>query len=153
MSAAAFDHGRLAAVVSPLRRTLLVAARERGDLPDIPDAQIEVVRALLLSDGSVEPGPAELADALQLSRPTVSNLLRVMEADGLVERRRAAGDGRRVVVVASARAIDLFRRFDQASGEILGEALDLLDPSDRVAVSAAVPALERLVAALRGARP
>ena len=155
------DESRLAAVISPLRRTLLAAARERAGLPEIPDAQIEVVRALLPSTGaagptgstgstgSAERGPAELAEALHLSRSTVSNLLRAMEADGLVERRRAAGDGRRIIVVASARAIDLFHRFDQAAGDLLREALQALDPADREAVAGAVPALERLAAALR----
>ncbi len=141
---------RLAAVISPLRRTLLAAARERGELPDIPDAQIEVVRALLPSSGSAERGPAELAEALHLNRSTVSNLLGAMEADGLVERRRADGDGRRVVVVLSPRALDLFGRFDQAAGELLRDALETLDPADREAVTAAVPALEKLAAALRG---
>lgn len=152
--------GRLAAVISPLRRTLLTAARERGGLPDIPDAQIEVVRALLAPPGDgagrgADPrpagrGPAELAQALHLSRPTISNLLGAMEADGLVERRRADGDGRRVVVVASARATELFHRFDEAAADILQEALKLLDPADRAAVAAAVPALEALTDALRG---
>jgi DNA-binding MarR family transcriptional regulator len=142
---------RLAAVISPLRRTLLAAARERGELPDIPDAQIEVVRALLPSSGSAERGPAELAEALHLNRSTVSNLLGALEADGLVERRRADGDGRRVVVVLSPRALDLFGRFDQAAGELLRDALETLDPADREAVTAAVPALEKLAAALRGA--
>jgi len=165
---AADVEARLAAVISPLRRTLLAAARERGGLPDIPDAQIEVVRALLGASGDgtgqgaghdtghgadrrpAGRGPAELAQALHLSRPTVSNLLGAMEADGLVERRRAADDGRRVVVVASARATELFHRFDEAAGDILQEALNLLDPADRAAVEAAVPALEALADALRG---
>jgi len=147
-----FDaESRLAAVISPLRRTLLTAARERGDLPDIPDAQIEVVRALLPASGEAERGPAELAEALHLNRSTVSNLLGAMEADGLVQRRRATGDGRRVVVALSPRAIDLFGRFDQAAGEILRDALGSLDSADRAAVAAAVPALERLAAALHGA--
>jgi len=150
-AAAAEAESRLAAVISPLRRTLLTAARERGDLPDIPDAQIEVVRALLPASGEAERGPAELAEALHLNRSTVSNLLGAMEADGLVQRRRAADDGRRVVVALSPRAIDLFGRFDQAAGEILRDALGSLDPADRAAVAAAIPALERLAAALHGA--
>lgn len=141
---------RLAAVISPLRRTLLAAARERGELPDIPDAQIEIVRALLPSSGGAERGPAELAEALHLNRSTVSNLLGAMEADGLIERRSAEGDGRRVVVSLSARALDLFGRFDQTAGELLRDALASLDPGDRAAVTAAVPALEKLAAALRG---
>ena len=143
--------GRLAAVISPLRRTLLTAARERGGLPDIPDAQIEVVRALLgPSGGGAGHGPAELAQTLHLSRSTISNLLGAMEADGLVERRRADDDGRRVIVFASARATELFHRFDEAAGDILREALRILDPADRAAVVAAVPALEALADAVRG---
>ncbi|MBS1673796.1 MAG: MarR family transcriptional regulator [Actinobacteria bacterium] len=149
MSTASGAAGRLAAVISPLRRTLLSAARERGGLPDVPDAQIEMVRALLPPSGAAERGPAELAEALHLNRSTISNLLGVMEADGLVERGRAAGDGRRVVVAPSPRAVELFRRFDDAAGEILREALDTLDPADRAAVAAAIPALERLAEALK----
>ena len=42
----ALDPARLAAVISPLRRDLLAGARAAEHLPDIPDAQIEVIRAL-----------------------------------------------------------------------------------------------------------
>ncbi|BBH67769.1 hypothetical protein ACTI_44540 [Actinoplanes sp. OR16] len=139
------DAARLAAVISPLRRTLLAAARAAENLPEIPDAQIEIIRAL--PRGAVA-GPGELADRLGLSRPTVSNLLTTMEAAGLVERRPHPGNRRHVEVLATAKALDLFGRFDLASGDLVAAATATLDPADRAALAAAVPALERLREAL-----
>ncbi|MGR0319835.1 MarR family winged helix-turn-helix transcriptional regulator [Agromyces sp. ZXT2-3] len=136
-----FDAARLAAVVSPLRRALLGAARRREGLPELPDAQIEVIRAL---PGGTVASPSELADSLGLGRSTVSNLLNRMERDGLVARTPRVGDGRGVEVVASARAIDLFERFDRASAAIVADAASALPAEDRAALDAALPALERL---------
>lgn len=139
------EAGRLAAVISPLRRALLAAAREREDLPDIPDAQIEVIRAL--PRGTVS-SPSGLANALGLGRSTVSNLLAAMERSGLISRRPRTDDRRQVDVLASADALDYFGRFDQASAAIVAEAAASLSPEERTALEAAVPALERLCDAL-----
>ncbi|WP_227982086.1 MarR family winged helix-turn-helix transcriptional regulator [Nocardia spumae] len=140
------DPARLAAVISPLRRTLLTATRAAEQLPEIPDAQIEIIRAL-------PPGTAvtsgELAQRLGLSRPTVSNLLTTMEAGGLIERRPRPGDRRRVEIVTTARARDLFDRFDAASSALVCDAAATLSPGDRAALAAALPALERLREALQ----
>ncbi|WP_353816555.1 MarR family winged helix-turn-helix transcriptional regulator [Agromyces sp. SYSU T00266] len=136
-----FDAARLAAVVSPLRRALLGAARRREGLPELQDAQIEVIRAL--PRGTVA-SPSELAESLGLGRPTVSNLLNRMERDGLVARTPRAGDGRGVDVVASAHALDLFVRFDRASAAIVADAASVLPADDLDALDAALPALERL---------
>ncbi|MEV5646993.1 MarR family transcriptional regulator [Nocardia sp. NPDC052254] len=140
------DSARLAAVISPLRRTLLNATRAVEHLPEIPDAQIEIIRAL-------PPGTAvtsgELAHHLGLSRPTVSNLLTTMEAAGLIERCPRPGDRRRVDILTTARARDLFARFDTASSTLMSGAVGTLDPADRAALTAALPALERLRDALR----
>ncbi|MFI7546820.1 MarR family winged helix-turn-helix transcriptional regulator [Actinoplanes sp. NPDC049599] len=139
------DAARLAAVISPLRRTLLAAARAAERLPEIPDAQIEIIRAL---PRATVAGPGELADRLGLSRPTVSNLLSTMEANGLVERRPRPGNRRHVEVLATAKALDLFDRFDLASGNLVAGAAATLSTADRAALAAAVPALERLRDAL-----
>ncbi|RXZ50053.1 MarR family winged helix-turn-helix transcriptional regulator [Agromyces binzhouensis] len=136
-----FDAARLAAVVSPLRRAILGAARRREGLPELPDGQIEVIRAL--PRGTVA-SPSELAASLGLGRPTVSNLLSRMERDGLVARTPRAGDGRGVDVAASAHALDLFVRFDRASTAIVADAASALTPEDLAALDAALPALERL---------
>ncbi|GAA1973047.1 MarR family winged helix-turn-helix transcriptional regulator [Microbacterium pumilum] len=146
----AFDSARLASVISPLRRVLLASVRAAERLPEIPDAQIEVVRAL---PRGVVSSPGELAERLGLSRPTVSNLLTTMEARGLIARRPAADDRRRVEVLASARALALFERFDEASAELVGEATASLTDADRGALAAAVPALEHLRDALATRHP
>src|SRR4029453_14080334 len=96
------DAARLASVISPLRPPLLAAARAAEHLPEIPDAQIEIVRAL--PRGTVA-GPGELAERLRLSRPTVSNLLSTMEVNGLVERRPRPGNRRHVEVHATVTAL------------------------------------------------
>jgi DNA-binding MarR family transcriptional regulator len=136
-----FDAARLAAVISPLRRALLAAAREREALPDIPDAQIEVIRAL--PRGTVT-SPSDLARSLGLNRSTISNLLAAMERSGLVARRPRADDRRHVEVVASADALGYFERFDAASAAIVSRAASALTPAELAALDAAVPVLERL---------
>jgi DNA-binding MarR family transcriptional regulator len=141
----ALDAARLAAVISPLRRTLLAAARDAEHLPDIPDAQVEIIRALPRDTAS---SPGELAERLGLSRPTVSNLLTVMENNGLVERRPRPGDRRHVEVVVTAKALDLFDRFDRASGDLVAAAAGTLTDADRAVLAAALPVLERLRDAL-----
>ena len=130
---------------SPLRRLLLAAARSAAQLPEIPDAQIEVIRAL---PRGVVSSPGELADRLGLSRSTVSNLLTLMEDRGLIARRPSPGDGRRVEVLASAQALTLFERFDHASAALVAEATASLPPAEREALAAAIPALEHLRDAL-----
>ena len=135
------DVARLSGVISPLRRGLLRAARTAEHLPEIPDAQVEVLRALPV--GAVR-SPAEIAEELSLSRPTVSNLLRAMEAADLIVRETDPHDRRRVAVRASARAATLLRRFDQASETLLAAAIASLPDADRTALAAALPSLERL---------
>ena len=144
------DAARLAAVISPLRRALLAATRAEARLPELSDSQIDVIRAL---PRGTSRGPAEIASRLRLSRPTVSNLLGAMESEGLVERTPAASDGRRIVVRASARALDLFDRFDAANSALVAEATTRLGEDERAALAAAVPALERLCDVLGGSEP
>ncbi|WP_258567234.1 MarR family winged helix-turn-helix transcriptional regulator [Microbacterium sp. Se5.02b] len=109
------------------------------------DAQIDVLRAL---PHGTSRGPAEIAAQLRLSRPTVSNLLGAMETDGLVERGPDPSDGRRVAVRASARARELFDRFDAVNTALVTRVSRELDDADRAALDAALPALERLCAVL-----
>jgi len=143
-----FDAARLAAVISPLRRALLAATRAEAALPELSDAQIDVIRAL---PRGTSRGSAEIAARLRLSRPTVSNLLGTMEAEGLVERAPDPSDGRRVTVRASATALDLFDRFDAANAALVTRATATLDDEDRAALGRALPVLEKLCAALGAA--
>jgi DNA-binding MarR family transcriptional regulator len=120
---------------------VLKAARSAEQLPDLPDAQVEILCAL---PAGVVRAPGELAAELGLSRPTVSNLLRAMETSGLITRRASAENRRGVDVRASDLALGLFERFDRASERVLADVLSLLPTDDRAALVAALPALERL---------
>lgn len=139
------DSRRLAAVISPLRRSLLALTRETEGLPDVPDSQVEVLRAL--PRGTVGT-PGELARRLGLKKSTMSNLLTAMEAGGLVVRRPSTDDRRKVEVLASPRALSVFDRFDDASARHLDAAAATLTPEDRQALAEALPALDRLHGAL-----
>ncbi|WP_172979674.1 MarR family winged helix-turn-helix transcriptional regulator [Agromyces agglutinans] len=132
---------RLSGVVPPLRRGLLQIARASRRLPELPDAQIEVLRLL---PAGVMRTPGELADVLRLSRPTISNLLRLMEEQGLVSRRVSDRNRRHIEVRSTDHALALLAQFDAASTEILASALAELAPSELEAIAGAVPALEQL---------
>ncbi|SFI59684.1 MULTISPECIES: MarR family transcriptional regulator [Microbacterium] len=135
------DAARLAAVISPLRRALAAAARQRDRLPHIPDSHVDVIRAL--PRGTVR-SPGDLSILLGLNRTTVSNLLTAMEINGLVARRPRADDRRHVEVVASAEALALADRFDAVSTAIVADAAAELSAGERDALAAALPALEHL---------
>lgn len=132
---------RLSDRIGPFRRTLLRTSRAVADLPDLPDAQIEVMRALT---GQDDTAPSGLASRLGLARSTVSNLLSAMETAGLVERRLAGGDGRRTTVRLTPLATERLARYDEAATSVLIDALRALSAADRSAVDAALPVLERL---------
>lgn len=140
------DAARLTAVISPLRRALLSAARAAERLPEIPDAQVEVIRAL---PAGTTTSPGELASTLGVGRSTISNLLASMERSGLVSRTRRDDDRRSIDVQATREALDLFSRFDRASIALLTNAVSTLSAADQRALTDAVPALERLLAAVR----
>lgn len=144
------DAARFAAVISPLRRALLAATRADADLPELSEAQIDVLRTL---PRGTSRGSAEIADTLRLGRSTVSNLLGAMQAEGLIVRSPDPADGRRVVVQASARALDLFDRFDAAHSALVERATSALSAVDRAALALAVPALEQLCAVLTSSAP
>ena len=139
------DPARLSGVISPLRRALLTAARAAGDLPEIPDSQIQVIRAL---PHGTALAPSDLAESLHLDRSTVSNLLASMQRAALIERRPDEADGRRVLVSTSERARELFSEYDRASTRILDDALATLSQRELQSIESALPALERLLEAL-----
>jgi DNA-binding MarR family transcriptional regulator len=102
-------------------------ARADDELPPLPEAQIEVLR-VLAARGPMSP--AQLAGALRLARPTVSNLIRAMTAHGLVSRWRSDTDGRAVLLSLSAEAEAMMdsvrRRRTQAARDQLDVALPAL---------------------------
>jgi DNA-binding MarR family transcriptional regulator len=106
---------------------------------------IETIR-VLPQGAAMTPG--ELAAQLDLSRPTVGDLLRSMESADPVTRSPRAEGRRQVRDSVSAKALDLFeRRFDRAGTALVtGAAATRPRPAaDRRALAAAaLPVLERL---------
>ncbi|GGV67282.1 hypothetical protein GCM10010277_75800 [Streptomyces longisporoflavus] len=137
---------RLGGLLGPLRRAVLRATRNAEGLPDLPEAQIELLRALSSSPEGLSPGAA--AARLRVAPSTVSNVVRAMAAERLVERVRPEHDQRTVVLTASGEAQELLQRYDRASTTALAQVVEGLPDADRLALDRALPALDRLVAAL-----
>ncbi|MFF8373210.1 MarR family winged helix-turn-helix transcriptional regulator [Streptomyces lydicus] len=137
----ATEFGRL---IGPLRRAVL-RTRRAADLPDLPEAQIELLRSLAEA-GPLSPRQA--ADRLRLAPSTISNLVRAMTAAGLVERKPSATDLRTVLLIASPTALEMLHTYDRTSTAALHRALANLPPDSREAIEHAVPALAELLTAL-----
>ncbi|MER5780657.1 MarR family transcriptional regulator [Streptomyces mobaraensis] len=137
----ATELGRL---LGPLRRAVLRTRRSEG-LPDLPEAQIELLR-VLAETGCITP--REAAIRLRAAPSTISNLVRAMTAAELVERTPSATDLRTVNLSATPRALDMLDRYDRTSTAALRRALDALPPAGRLAIDEALPALADLLVTL-----
>lgn len=136
----------VADAVRAVNRATVSATRAQHGLPALPEAQVAVLHTLRAHPSAT---PAELAQRLDLARPTVSNLLRDLEAAGLVARERSASDRRSVLLTITERARQVQDAFHRGRAEILSSAWAELDQSDRSALTAATPALRRLADLLR----
>ncbi|MCX5323714.1 MarR family winged helix-turn-helix transcriptional regulator [Streptomyces sp. NBC_00120] len=142
----ATELGRL---LGPLRRAVL-RTRRTVNLPDLPEAQIELLRALTETGSAT---PREVATRLRIAPSTVSNLVRTMTAAGLVERTPSATDLRTVRLTASPKAMDMLDRYDRTSTAALHRALEDLAPQSREALEQALPVLAELLTVLEAEPP
>ncbi|MER7841117.1 MarR family transcriptional regulator [Streptomyces sp. NPDC096040] len=142
----ATEFGRL---LGPLRRAVLRTRRAEA-LPDLPEAQIELLRALAETGTAT---PREVAVRLRIAPSTVSNLVRTMTAAGLVERTPSATDLRTVHLAASPKALGMLDRYDRTSTAALRRALDGLAPQNREVLERALPVLAELLGALEAEAP
>jgi DNA-binding MarR family transcriptional regulator len=133
------------ALLRGLWRAAARLARAGGDLPPLPEAQIEVLHTLA-ARGPMSP--AQIAEALQLARPTVSNLIRVMTDCGLVRRWRSDSDGRAVLLSLTAEAETLMESVRRRRVEAFARALAQLPDGVRDQLVLAVPALVQLQQAM-----
>jgi len=140
----------VADAVRAVSRATVTATRASQGLPALPEAQIAVLYTLRSSPSLT---PAELAQRLALARPTISNLLRDLEAAGLVTRARSAVDGRSVTLTITEQARVLQDAFQRGRGEVVTSAWAALDDGDRTALAAATPSLRRLADRLHDSIP
>jgi len=137
----------LLAVISTIRRITRRAAREAWADEPLPPAQSELLRL-----AAAQPGisVADAAHELRLAANTVSTLVGRLTAAGLLDRARAASDGRSVRLTVTDQARQRLAGWRDLRAEVAAPALDRLSGAERQAIAAAVPALLRLAAQLEG---
>jgi DNA-binding MarR family transcriptional regulator len=88
----------------------------------------------------------DLAEAAAVTQPSMTGLVNRLVAQGLVERTPDDRDRRSVNVAVTDAGRALLAQRRQRRAETLASLIDALDPDDRDALAAAVPAITRLVA-------
>ncbi len=110
--------------------------------PRIRALRLEMKEFLLLTELDAHPNPADLARALMTPKPSVTFMVKRMEAVGYIKRDIEAGDLRRfrlTLTPAGRRAMDSAREiFDEEFGKRLGrltqaQRLELLRILERMA--------------------
>jgi len=82
--------------------------------------------------------PADVARALAIPLPTMSNMLRELEAKGLITRELDPQDRRRIVLSLTDRGEDALTRGQAAIDSVLAGHLESLSEGDRAAIARAI---------------
>jgi DNA-binding MarR family transcriptional regulator len=98
-------------------------------------------------------GPRRITDLAVIegvTQPSMTTLVKVLERDGMVERRGDPGDGRVALVAVTEAGSELVRARWRTNAEAFAQLIGKLSDEDAAALAAAVPALERLRALSEG---
>ncbi len=154
------------------RGTAMPPAGAEPPLPELADGlhslAIHLLRRLRREDAAMGLSPArssvlsvlvfrgscslrELADAEQVSAPTMSRMISAMAVAGLVRRRRHPGDARAVRIEATARGRRILEGGRARRVERLTELLARVDHDQRALVGEAVAVLEEMLRPEHGA--
>ncbi len=120
---------------------LLRLARREDVTTGLSPARLSALSVLVFG-GPTTVG--ELAATEQVRSPTMSRLLAEMEADGLVERRSAAGDRRVVIVSATAKGERVMQAGRRRRVARLAERIRQLAPVDVELLDQAAVVMERM---------
>jgi DNA-binding MarR family transcriptional regulator len=90
----------------------------------------------------------ELASAEQVQPPTISRVVRELEALGMVSRRRDADDGRVVWIAWTPKGRDVLTRGRELRVAALAEQIASLSAEQRATLGAGMEVLERILARL-----
>jgi len=91
-----------------------------------------------------------LAEAEQVSGPTITRLLAGMERDGLLKRARDVDDRRVIWIKATPRGTRLLQEGRRRRVEALAAELAALDPADLTLLARAAELIERVARGQRG---
>jgi DNA-binding MarR family transcriptional regulator len=122
--------------------TRLLVAQLGGDL-----SRTEVGLLTVLSDGPRRI--TELAALERLAQPTMTQLVKRLERQGLVVRERHAADGRVVLVSLTDAGSAALRDFRTEAAATLGAYLDEMSDDELQALAAATESFGHLVALLQ----
>ncbi|MCW2497084.1 MarR family transcriptional regulator [Jatrophihabitans sp.] len=92
-------------------------------------------------------GPRRLTDLAvseEVTQPSMTVLVGQLVGQGLVERRRDAGDARVVLVAITDDGCEKLRTMRRVGAGVFTTLVDKLDPDERAALLAALPTLNRL---------
>jgi DNA-binding MarR family transcriptional regulator len=131
----------LLAAIGAVRRTTRRAARSASPTEPLAPARSELLRLAARQPGITV---ADAARELRLAPNTVSTMVGDLTAQDLISRGRSRSDGRTVQLTVTARARQRLAQWRDLRAELAGVALATLDPADREALAAAIPALIRL---------
>jgi DNA-binding MarR family transcriptional regulator len=87
----------------------------------------------------------ELTATEQMTQPAITQMVRRLEDDGLLERRTDPRDARAVLVQLTPRGAQIIEARRSARVERLASLLNLLSREERAAIAAAVPALAHAI--------
>lgn len=134
--------GELAWVLAALRRVTRRRLRATLPGPRLNGALLELLRIVEAEPGI---GVAAAARALHLAGNSVSTQVNQLVMAGLLHREVDPMDRRAARLELTETARSRLAAWRTGRGELLGAALDRLPAADRAAVSAALPALRRLL--------
>lgn len=132
----------VADLIHGLWRAMIRATRSSEHLPTLSEPHAVALRKLFALGPLT---PAQLALEMHLARPTVSNLLRELTAQGLIERRRSKADGRSVTLVPTERARDVLSSFSRGRMDVVHLAMAQLSAEGTAPLIAALPSLHLLL--------
>ncbi len=124
-----------------VRRVARRAVRTSVEAEPLPPARSELLRLAARRPGI---GVAEAAAELRLAPNSVSTMVSKLAEDGLLNRDRAASDGRSVRLTVTEAGAARVEQWRDIRTDLAGRAIDRLAPADRQALVAAIPALNRL---------
>jgi DNA-binding MarR family transcriptional regulator len=130
--------GEVRTEVSRLAYHLRTPATRSGITP----TRLTALSALTRYPDGVRQG--DLAELMNISAPSMTRLVEILDAAGWVERRRDPEDQRCLLIVLSPvgqKTLDTLR--DESASQLSEELADLT-PDERTTLAAAVPVLRRL---------
>ena len=128
---------------------LLRRLRREDDASGLPAPQLSALSVIVFG-GPLTLG--ELARAEQVRPPTISKLIVILEAKGLVDRVVDAQDRRIVRVKATARGTKLLHDGRQRRVAALVASLTALSATDRALLARSLPVLEKISGTTRAAK-